>query len=140
MDISLRKYTKCKICDLQYTKLKGSHCRLCNMVHNIKPYYINELILCYSKYNQITIIKKTVEFILKYKRNPLPNEIDFNVKLVNLPLYKYDKDLKHKIFVTNLFKNSYIIKTHFGDGYYHINNYNPEEYLFNDTIINLQNK
>ena len=92
----------CKDCNIQYQKLKTPYCRLCNMIRNIKPYYINELILCSSKYNQKTITRKTVEFILKHKRIPYPDEIDPRVKLVDIPLYRYNKKEKHKIFVTNL--------------------------------------
>lgn len=132
----------CKGCNIQYPKLEVSYCRLCYMIHNIKPYYINELILCYSKYDQTIIIKKTVEFILKYKRVPLPDDIDPQVKLVDLPLYKYNKNKDHKIFVTNLFGYSYIVRTHFGDGYCDINdrNKNANRYLFDDKLIELDSK
>ena len=134
------KQNRCNDCGLEYPKLVHQTCRLCNMIHNIGPYYIIELILCESKYDQNTIIKKTVEFILKYKKSPVPNDIDPQVKLINLPIYKYNKNANHKIFVTNLFKFSYIIKTYFGDGYYDYKRIrNPENYIFDDRIIQLNN-
>ena len=131
----------CKDCNIKYNKLNTEYCRLCYMIHNLKPYYINELILCYSKYDQITIIKKTVEFILKHKRVPSPDEIDSQVKLVDLPLYKYNNKENHKIFTTNLFNFSYIIKTYFGHGFNDIyNNKCSNEYLFDNKLLELNNK
>lgn len=137
-----KKSNKCQYCRLHYTKLYTKFCRLCNMIHNIKPYYINELILCYSDLDQKIIIKKTTEFIKKYKRIPYPDDIDPQVKIAEDPLYKYNNK-KHKIFVTNLFKYSYIIKTYFGDGLIDINIYNTKisdskNYLIDDRLIKLQ--
>ena len=77
---------------------------------------------------------------MKNKRVPYPDEIDPKVKLVDLPLYKYDKNDNHKIFVTNLFKYSYIITTHFGDGYNDISGNSADKYLFDDKIIELNKK
>jgi hypothetical protein len=127
----------CNDCGIAYDK----KCRLCHMIKSVNIKYMNELILCRSDLSQKDIVRETLQFILKNKKNPLPQEIDPQVKLSEYPLYKYNKELcnlGHKIFVTNLFDFSYLIKFEFGDGFTVADNfYSVDRYLLDDKILSL---
>ena len=130
----------CVDCQLTYQRLlKFGRCRLCNMIQNLHPRYMNELILYHSKYDQNTILRRTRDFILRHRRAPLPAEIDPRATLARDPLYKYDAKKGHRVFVTNLFNFSYIIKVKFGDGLCDLSldgdKYQPERYLLDDSIV-----
>lgn len=134
------KKKSCDNCNLQFNKLQSDICRLCHMISNIRPQYVNELIVCYSHYEQIKIIRDTINYILKYKKNPLPTEIDPDVMLSNCPLHRYNNDMvNHKIFITNLFNHTSIIKHSFCDGLYTVSEYySPKRFLYDDKILNLK--
>lgn len=130
----------CTECGFKYNKTRDGLCRLCFMINDVKMQYINELILCYSKLTQKDIVLKTINFISIKGKIPMPTDIDADVILAEYPLYKYDRNANHKIFVTNLFDFSYFPtkKLYFGDGFCSVNDYfSHEKYLFDDKILTL---
>lgn len=94
-------------------------CKLCFMITNINHNYCKELSLCWSTLDQVEIVRKTVDFILKEQKVPLITEIDKNAKKIPMSLteisnilIKYKKLPKemnnYKIFVTQELDVSFI--------------------------------
>lgn len=75
-------------------------CYLCNSVMNFKKYNMGKMFLGVSKYDQLTINKKTMQYFNENGIVPLPKKIDKNAKKIKIQLYEYlsNKD-KFKIDV-----------------------------------------
>lgn len=66
-----------------------SCCKLCFICSHFNCNFLDETVLCYSKLDQIEIIRKTVDYIITHKTVPSVEEIDKNAKIINISLYKY---------------------------------------------------
>jgi len=110
-------------------------CEFCNIIINFEKKYTFCCILCNSSMKQRKIIKKTIEKYNENKKIPLPNEIDENVKFVEIPVYLYaqfiERNPNYKIFFTCGIEN-YLPKI-FANTKSNIYDYfNIEKYVFDE--------
>lgn len=70
-------------------------CYLCHTISHINYNFKNDIVLCVSQLTQLNIVRKTVEFIIKFKRIPSIIEIDPNAKLTELSFVDYSNLLIH---------------------------------------------
>lgn len=123
-----KKYLHCIHIDRDKTNNKLSNlgicCKPCFMVTNIDYNFNNEVVINWSKVDQLTIIRRTVDFIIKNGYIPNPKDVDPQVKkspisilelttvLGNKKLRKnrsYPKELEnYKVFFTKNFDTTFI--------------------------------
>ena len=93
------KSDKCYFCDFDDT-LTDTHyedklinvCYLCNILINNKKEYVNMCVLGHSeKLSQKEIVKKSREYYFENGSIPFPEQLDPDVKMVNLPVYIYSQ-------------------------------------------------
>jgi len=102
---------KCDYCGLPV------YCHLCNLITFCEDDSLFEMILLYSKLDQLSIIRQTSEFIKQYHQVPTYKKIDPKVKNVNLSLLEYIHHLENNgppiknlsIFFTKNLKIDYLI-------------------------------
>jgi len=95
---------ECITCKLKYACLNNNFCEFCNIIKDNKKSDIYNILICFSKLNQLEIIKKTYEYFIKNDRIPTPEEIDQNCKKIKVNPYlfrTYINNNKYVIFFTN---------------------------------------
>jgi hypothetical protein len=74
-------------------------CFLCNMIISNKKNYINMCLLCYSEnLTQQDIINKTRKYYNKHGTIPFPQQLDPDVKMINIPVYIFSQFENKKSF------------------------------------------
>jgi hypothetical protein len=106
---------ECNNCKLKYCNLnKNNLCEFCDIIINLNKNNLYKFIICYSKLEQIDIIKKTYEYFINNDKFPLVESIDKDAVIISINPYffkKYIKDKNYKIFFTNMInKNNIKIK------------------------------
>jgi hypothetical protein len=64
-------------------------CRVCYIITHLNNEYDDKIGLYHSTMPQIDILKKTINYIVKYDKIPYPHIIDENVKKVNISVREY---------------------------------------------------
>lgn len=86
-------------------------CPLCNIIVNNTKKHIEMCLLGYSELSQKKIIKETRKYYNENNNIPLPQEIDPDVKLIDLPVFMFaqfkDKTqfVNYRVFFTNKIKD-----------------------------------
>jgi hypothetical protein len=95
-------------------------CKLCYMVTHVNYSYLDDIIVCWSELDQVEIVRKTVDYVIKNNKVPELKDIDKNVKqsplsvmeLCSILLEGNKKLLKNinniKIFFTNKLDTAFI--------------------------------
>lgn len=80
-------------------------CRICYIITHLNYGLFKELKLYYSLMPQLDIIRKTVDFIIKYNEIPPPNKIDENIELTPISLIEFINILNNYDSIPLEFKN-----------------------------------
>ena len=94
-------------------------CRACYLITHINWGFCSEMMLFNSKYDQLTIVRKTINYIIKENRIPQIFDIDNDAKEIPLSIYEFSnilivnkkipKEMKnYKIFFTSLFDYTFL--------------------------------
>lgn len=122
-------------------------CPLCNIIVGNKKKYIEMCLLGYSTLSQKKIIKDTHKYYNEKSNIPLPQEIDSDVGLINLPVYMFaqfkDKTQfkNYRVFFTNKIKDElesdFAISFEETDGPDLMQYYELEEHVFSEEETEL---
>lgn len=91
-------------------------CSLCYMITNFSPFFKQHIILRSSNMSQLQIIRATVDYIIKNKKIPTPEQIDPLSNDTNIVINRYfalghiysDIAKQNKVFIRDSFNVSYI--------------------------------
>jgi hypothetical protein len=130
------KYLYCSIIDNNDNNITVT-CKLCYMIAHI-DYFVSskEIILLYSKMDQIDIIRKTIDNIMTNYIVPFPQNIDKNVKRPKISMLEYLSvkdvlmDNNYKIFFTDKLNNNFIsciANANINENYMFDNDSTPEQ-------------
>ena len=128
--LSRLDYT-CRYCGGKYSKymhfvlIEDEYeicCRPCFLITHLNYGNYKEIKLYYSELSQLDIVKKTIEYILKFDKPPTPLDLDKDLKKAPLSLFEFINILnydynnnnfknffdKYKIFFSQKFDTSFI--------------------------------
>jgi len=112
-------------------------CRLCYKITHLNiAGTFQEVKLYYSTKSQLEIVRNTTDYIMKYNRIPIPQEIDKDILKTPISMFEYTNILlsNKKDLINNIIKDYKIFFTNKLDITYVIANYNSHSMFIDDSI------